>query len=70
MNAKTEVGTAGGELARAPGSGRRTPHTGKEAATADESPRAGATPSSERISVDPLRATDKYRLVVPFSLRV
>lgn len=73
MNAKTQVDTAGGELQRAPVTAKRAATTGKDAgdrATGATSPTAAKAAAEERLSVDPMRATDRYRLVVPFSLRV
>lgn len=70
MNAKTEVDTAGGELVRAPAATKRVANPGREAGDRQATPQATKVPATERISVDPMRATDRYRLVVPFSLRV
>lgn len=32
--------------------------------------KAGTPVGEDRVSVDPMRATDRYRLVMPYSLRV
>ena len=41
-----------------------------EAPLAMTKPCGGETAEERRLSVDPMRATDRYRLVVPYTLRV
>lgn len=48
----------------------RRPQPNPAAARPAGAPNAAAPTVAERLSNDPLRATDRYRLVMPYSLRV
>ncbi len=78
MYARTEVQRPVQAIARACAEDARaksgSEETGEETAVAEQAtPWAGARRGEEteaRLSVDPLRATDRYRLVMPYSERV
>jgi len=74
MNARTEVERHAGQdlpWSAAVGAGRTQDGTDSgETAVVAPNPWSGHAPDESRLSVDPLRATDRYRLVVPYTLRV
>jgi len=74
MNARTEVERhAGQDLQWSPAVGAVRSQDGTdsgEASVVATNPWRGLAPDETRLSVDPLRATDRYRLVVPYTLRV
>jgi len=74
MNARTEVERhVGQDQPWSPTVGAGRSQTGTdlaESAVAVANPWGGQVPDESRLSVDPMRATDRYRLVVPYTLRV
>jgi hypothetical protein len=74
MNARTEVDRHVGQGQWSPTVGTiPQSHDGTELAEstmAVANPRRSMAADEPRLSVDPMHATDRYRLVVPYTLRV
>lgn len=73
MNARTEVERHVGQGQWTPTVGTIPPQDGTELAEptmAVTKPRSTMARDEQRLSVDPMHATDRYRLVVPYTLRV
>ncbi len=71
MNTRNEVDTGEGSALTAAVRDQDTAHT--EAATKDPKSRPKPQMGDEnagRVSIDPLRATDRYRLVTPLPLQL
>lgn len=73
MNARTEVDRhddQGLQWSPTVGTGRSPDGTEVAIPTLAVTEPRGVRPTGERLSVDPMHATDRYRLVVPYTLRV
>ena len=73
MNAKTEVERHVGQSRQRRATVGAQSQDGTELAEptlAVTDPRRGMAADEPRLSVDPMHATDRYRLVVPYTLRV
>ena len=69
MDARTEVQDPTPTLPQGSPDGMSSPRESK-AAGEQATTWAGKRRTESRLSVDPMRATDKYRLVMPYSGRV